>query len=88
MCEPKEGDLVRVINRKWYGAIDVETFTLEKFHYCLGFFQSDAHRASSRFTPLCECLDNHPEGELKYWPNFGEYWSETIPSYEIISSKD
>lgn len=86
MIKPKAGDTVRVPREMWGHIIDVCEFKLEEFHYCLGFFESDAHRAASKFTPLCDLIERAPDAETKYWSNFGEYADKYVQRYEIIAA--
>ena len=87
MRKPKPGDSVRVPRYIWGSVVSMDTFVLEEFHYCLGFFESDAHRADSKFTPLCELLDKSPEAKVKYWSHYGEYTEQKIQLYENIKSE-
>ena len=86
MYKPQPGDLVKVPRYIWGSVISVDTFTLEEFHYCLGFFESDAHRADSKFTPLCDLLESSPEAEVKYWSHYGEYTEDKVQTYEIVKN--
>lgn len=86
MAIPKPGDTVR-IPREMFGCIvEVCEFNLEEFHFCLGFFESDAHRAASRFTPLSDLIEPAPDAEERYWSHFGSYMDKYVQRYEIISA--
>lgn len=82
--KPKVGDIVRVPQYIFGYVVDILEFPLEEFHSCLGFFQSDAHRADSKFTPLCELIEPAPDAQRKYWSNYGDYYSSYIQTYEVI----
>ena len=84
MDKPKVGDEVRVMRFIFGHFSHFDTFMLEEFHYCLGFFQSDAHRADSQFTPLCDLIVPSPYSTKGYWSHYGEYFNEYVTTYEII----
>lgn len=86
METPKPGDEVRVMKFIFGRFSHFDTFKLEEFHHCLGFFQSDAHRADSQFTPLCELIEPAPDSERKYWSHYGEYFTDYVTTYEIIKA--
>lgn len=86
MDTPKVGDEVRVMRFIFGHFSHFDTFRLEEFHYCLGFFQSDAHRADSQFTPLCELIEPAPDSTKGYWSHYGEYFNEYVTTYEIIKA--
>jgi len=86
MNKPSVGDTVRVPREMFGKIIEVCEFKLEEFHFCLGFFESDAHRAASKFTPLCDLIEPAPDATWKYWSNFGEYVDKYVQRYEIISA--
>ena len=73
----KTGDRIRVFMR--YG--DTEDFTVEKFRYCLGIFQSKQHRLAGEFTPLCDLFEKGAESKPEYIPNFGEYYSNKVQAW-------
>ena len=80
----KAGDKIRV--RRHFlgietGYVDLE---VEEFRYCLGVFESNAHREAGRFTPLCDLYERGPESEDKYISNFGEYVSNMVPAWMDI----
>ncbi len=87
VSKPKVGDLVRVPRYMFGRLVEMCEFKLEQFHYCLGFFQSEAHKADGSFTPLCELIEPAPDAELKYWSHYGQYTDKKIQTYEIISSQ-
>lgn len=86
MSRPKPGDEVRVMKFMFGHFSHFETFKLEEFHYCLGFFQSEAHRADSKFTPLCNLIEASPDATRGYWSNYGEYCTKYVATYEIIEA--
>lgn len=86
MDKPSVGDTVRVPRYMFGRFVELLEFKLEEFHYCLGFFESDAHRAASRFTPLCEIIEPAPDSNLNYWSHFGEYHDKYVQTYEIIKA--
>ena len=86
MGRPKAGDEVRVMRFIFGDFSHFDTFKLEEFHYCLGFFQSDAHRADSKFTPLCGLIEPSPDSTRGYWSNYGEYFNDYVTTYEIIEA--
>lgn len=61
------GDRIRI--KSYYG--DINDYNVEEFRYCLGIFESDAHRKAQRFTPLCELYEPAPEAHQGYIGNFG-----------------
>lgn len=86
MDRPSVGDTVRVPRYMFGRFVEILEFKLEEFNYCLGFFESDAHRAASQFTPLCDLIEPAPDSNLKYWSNFGEYHDKYVQTYEIIKA--
>ncbi len=75
----KAGCKIRVFF--YYGT---EDFTVEEFRYCLGIFQSEAHRTAGCFTALCELYEAGPKSEQKYISNFGSYDTEQVQAWADI----
>ncbi|MDI9276217.1 hypothetical protein QMZ65_03225 [Pantoea sp. EABMAA-21] len=86
MSKPKAGDKVRVMKFIFGHFSHFDEFVLEEFHYCLGFFQSDAHRADSKFTPLSDLIEPAPDSARRYWSHYGEYFTDYVATYEIIKA--
>lgn len=64
---------------------DLQDFTVEEFRYCLGIFYDDEHRKAGQFTPLCELYESGPESESDYICNFGQYFTNKVPSWMDIT---
>jgi len=58
---------------------------VEMFRGCLGIFRSHNHRRAGVFLPLCELYVNGPDSKQDYIPNFGEYWTNQIPTWTIVA---
>lgn len=84
--DPKPGDKIRVV---WelYRGVEVEEYTLEMFRYCLGFFKDKNDRKAGRFVALSdyELYCDGPDSEHKYISNYGDYVTNQVPNFEIIS---
>jgi hypothetical protein len=81
----KAGDrirLTRYIMNAWPSG--TEDFVVEEFRYCLGIFESEAHRQAGDFTPLCDLYERGPESENGYISNYGEYVSNKVPAFMNI----
>jgi hypothetical protein len=77
----KAGDKIRVQNYCMGRPTGTTDYIVEEFRYCLGIFQSEQHRTSNRFTPLCELFERGPESENKYISNFGEYYTNPVQAW-------
>jgi hypothetical protein len=80
----KVGDRIR-IQRYTMGKPSYQTdHTVEEFRYCLGVFLSDSDRTAGNFTPLCNLYEPGPESELKYIPNYGNYYTNLVQGWMDI----
>lgn len=80
----KAGDRIRITEYMMGHAIGTEDYTVEEFRFCLGIFESEAHREAGRFAPLCDMYEGGPDSENKYISNFGEYVSNQVPAFMNI----
>jgi len=69
----KVGDKIRCFETMMGHVIGTNDFTVEEFRYCLGVFESEQHRITQRFTPLCDMYEPAPDSKKRYMSNFGEY---------------
>ena len=89
MIKPKVGDTVRVEYSTWGGGVAFHEYHLEEFNFCLGFYgdiEGLGPRVPINFTPLSALIESAPDAERKYWSNHGEYFSEYVNTFEIISN--
>ncbi|MBL4795910.1 MAG: hypothetical protein JKY50_00695 [Oleispira sp.] len=77
----KAGDRIRMTHYTMGYADGVVDFTVEEFRFCLGIFESDEHRQSGQFTPLCDLYEPGPDSEDQYISNFGPYMTNKVPSF-------
>lgn len=77
----KAGDRIRVFEYCMGHIVGTRDYTVEEFRYCLGIFQSEAHRKANRFTPLCDLYEPGPDNEQGYIPNFGEYNTQEVQGW-------
>ena len=85
--KPKAGDTVRVQKfHGWTGNVYFETYTLEEYNHCLGFYNTDGPRTPCNFTPLSECYDRAPDADRDYCSNYGGIWTDYIQTFEIITN--
>jgi hypothetical protein len=80
----KVGDRIRVQRYVWGHSADCEDYTIEEFHYCLGFFETEDHRKAGKFTPLCSLLEPGPESKEEYISNFGPYHTNLVQGWMDI----
>ena len=88
MIRPKVGDTVRVQYSMWK-SIHFADHKLEELNFCLGFYgdcEGFGPRVPTNFTPLSELVESAPGAKREYWSNYGEYFSEYVNTFEIISS--
>ena len=71
------GDRIR-IEGNWGHTWDC---TVERFRDCLGVFLEPQNREMGDFTPLCDLYGRGPESEDRYMPNFGEYFTNQVPTW-------
>lgn len=80
--KPKSGDTVRVVTDNWY--VDINEYTLEVFHHCLGYFKAENDRKACKFTPLSSLLEPSPDAERVYLSHYGEVATKFVQTYEVI----
>ncbi|HBF48176.1 MAG TPA: hypothetical protein DDW91_17720 [Shewanella frigidimarina] len=86
MSKPKAGDTVRVQKSFWGNDIYIDTFVLEEFNFCLGYYEIDGPKSPCNFTPLCNLVERAPDATEEYWSNYGPYYSDYINTFEVISN--
>lgn len=79
----REGDRIRIMTL--YGP---EDYTVESFRWCLGFFNSEDHRAAGNFTPLCDLYEPGPESERGYISNYGDYYTNEVQGWCDLPRQD
>lgn len=77
----KIGDKIRVQAYIFGCPVETRDYIVEEFRFCLGFFRTEAHRTAGKFTPLCSLYERGPESKTEYIPNFGEYYTNPVPSW-------
>ena len=80
----KAGDKIRVQRYIMGHPLETEDFTVEEFRFCLGIFESSAHRLAGRFTPLCDMYERGPDSVNSYISNFGEYYTNPVQAWMDI----
>lgn len=80
----KAGDRIRVQKYIMGHKSHTEDFTVEKFRYCLGIFQSEDHRKAGNFTPLCDLYERGPDSKDSYISNYGEYYTNPVQGWMDI----
>lgn len=75
------GDRIRLFQYIMGHRTGTEDFIIEKFHHCLGIFESENHRKAGNFLPLCNLYEPGPESKQKYISNFGEYHTNMIQTW-------
>lgn len=64
-----------------------ELHYVESFRFALGVFLSDDARVAGNFTPLCELYKPSENSKQEYISNYGEYISNKIPNWRIVSKR-
>lgn len=80
----KAGDRIRVQTYIRNIPYDSTDYTVEEFRYCLGIFESNAHREARHFTPLCDLYEPGPESKQAYVANHGEYYTNEVQAWMDI----
>ena len=80
----KAGDRIRVHTYTMGHRTGSADFTVEKFRWCLGIFESEVARTMNSFTPLCDLFELGPESEAKYLPNHGGYYTNPVQAWMDI----
>ena len=80
----KEGDRIQIQMYTMGKPSHHKVCTVESFRYCLGVFLSEQARTAGHFTPLCELYVPGPETETEYLPNYGEYYTNTVPGWTMV----
>lgn len=84
----KAGDRIRVQKYIMGHASHTDDYTVEEFRFCLGIFLSDCHRRAQDFTPLCELYEPAPDAKRDYIPNYGEIWTDYVPSFMNLPKQE
>lgn len=83
----KEGDTI-ALKYYYFGEYSHEDlFIVEYFRFALGVFLSDDARTAGNFTPLCELYQKGEDSKQDYISNYGEYITNKIPAWRIVSQK-
>lgn len=80
----KAGDKIRIQKYIFGCPSHLEDYTIEEFRYCLGIFESEAHRKAGDFTPLCELYERGPESKEGYISNYGPYVTNMVQAWMDI----
>jgi len=75
------GDRIRVFKYAMGHTIGTKDVVVEKFRYCLGFFDSENDRIAENFTPLCEMYEKGADSVQKYIPNYGSYYTNMVQGW-------
>jgi hypothetical protein len=81
----KAGDKIRIQHYIMGHPAYLKDYEVEEFRFCLGIFQSAAHRKAGSFTPLCDLYGSGPDSENKYISNYGEYTTNEVPVWMNIT---
>jgi hypothetical protein len=80
------GDIIRIPLYMCGHEYDAWEGPVEVFRGCLGiFFREPADRTAQRFTPLCDLYMRGPESKQDYIPNYGEYFTNQVPAFTVVS---
>ena len=78
------GDRIRVQHYMRGYPVQMKDYTVEKFRYCLGIFESEEDRKAGKFMPLCDLYERGPESENSYISNYGEYYTNPVQAWMDI----
>jgi hypothetical protein len=82
----KAGDKIRLQKYIMGHPAYLVDYEVEEFRYCLGIFESPAHRKAGNFTPLCALYESGPDSKSDYISNYGEYVTNQVPSFMNITA--
>lgn len=84
----RAGTCIRLAHYQHGHLIDQVEYVVEEFRHCLGVFLTPEDREAGAFTPLCHLYQPGPDSEQGYIPNYGEYWTNQVPAWEVVREPD